>query len=155
MASDTLEHIPLSSEAELKQKTLELIDAGFRISSQSPELVTLERKQRAITGSMVATAILLLVLCVIPGVVYIWVKIVQAFRVETVVLRVDPVAAAAQRQAAAVATEITWSEDRKWWWDGTEWRSAANELPPAATATGAAEWAAPQISPAPLVDEPE
>jgi hypothetical protein len=104
MAKDTLKQIAVTDGAELRQRTLEFVDQGYRITSQSSELVQLERRPRLITGREIVTFVLLLALCVLPGVIYLWVRIVSKTHVERVVLRVDPDAAAAE--AAVTAARV-------------------------------------------------
>jgi hypothetical protein len=103
MAKDSLKQIPLATDADMRAKTLELVDQGYRITSQSLELVQLERKRRVISGPEVIITVLLLCLCVIPGVVYVWVVLIRNQRVERITLRVDPGAAAAEAAARAAA----------------------------------------------------
>jgi hypothetical protein len=63
--------------------------------------------------------------CVIPGVLFAWVRIPQLQNMHRIVVRVDPEAAKASSGGG-----ISWSDDGAHWWDGAAWRDAAEEVPP-------------------------
>jgi hypothetical protein len=146
MPSESLVHQAVATSDEMKTRTLQLVNDGYKVVSQSDDLVTLERRPTPITGQEVIIFFLLLLCCILPGVIYFWVTFVGKFKVEKVVLRLDPEAAALEAEAAAQAAlsaggaqtveinGVTWSADQKWWWDGNQWQDA-KDVPPSSAPT--------------------
>ena len=120
--------VTVASTAELNQAVAHYIEKGYVMQSHTADMATLEFRVRF---NLLLAGVLLLA-CIVPGLVYI--LSVGAKAGQQVVIRVDPAAAAGQAgQAAEAASGLTWSDDRRFWWSGSEWVDAELTVPPAAT----------------------
>jgi hypothetical protein len=117
-----VQQINVSSPAELENTVSSYIAQGFVVSNRTVDSVTLFKKKEF----NVLWAVIGFFLCVLPLIVYAIVYATQSD--EMIVVRVGPVTGPTQ----IASGDLTWSDDRQWWWDGAEWRDAASELPPAA-----------------------
>jgi len=103
MANSKSRIIPVATEEELRARTLEYVQRGFKITSQSQDLVQLEYKRSGavLSGGEIVIMLLLLILCVLPGLIYFFVKANANMKPEYVTLRLDPEAVAATGTARA------------------------------------------------------
>lgn len=112
--------INIPSQGELESTVSSYIAQGFLVSNRTADTVTLYKKKEF----NVVWAIIGFFLCILPLIIYLIVYSTRSD--EMVLLKLDSAAAV----DASGAAEITWSDDREWWWDGTQWRDARSELPP-------------------------
>jgi hypothetical protein len=113
----SVQQIQVSSQPELESTIVSYIAQGFVVSNRTPDSVTLFKKKEF----NVIWAVVGFFLCLLPLLVYCIVYTTQSD--EMVVVTIAAVQSAGQ---------LTWSEDRQWWWDGERWRDALLELPPQA-----------------------
>jgi hypothetical protein len=113
----SVQQIQVSSQPELESTIVSYIAQGFVVSNRNPDSVTLFKKKEF----NVIWAVVGFFLCLLPLLVYCIVYTTQSD--EMVVVTIAAVQSAGQ---------LTWSEDRQWWWDGERWRDALLELPPQA-----------------------
>jgi hypothetical protein len=126
--------INVATDAERQQAIVTYVSKGFITSAQTADMTTLNKKggiQNLISNPKNIILVFLgILLCVFPGVIYAWVCIGKGD--EVVIIRVDPVAAAADAKARASETapeQLQWSEDRRYWWNGESWVDAASAAP--------------------------
>ncbi len=113
----SVQQIQVSSQPELESTIVSYIAQGFVVSNRTPESVTLFKKKEF----NVIWAVVGFFLCLLPLLVYCIVYTTQSDELVVVTIA-----------AAQSAGQLTWSEDRQWWWDGERWRDALLELPPQA-----------------------
>ena len=134
--------VNVSTPAELQQAVTTYISQGYSLTTQDESSATLTKT--AVKNLVSGNNIWIWVVCwfcfVIPALLFAAYVLSQGDQV--IVVRVD--AAAAQRDAearnAVLASgnaasgngSVTWSEDRRYWWDGTNWVDAQKTLPPQA-----------------------
>jgi hypothetical protein len=114
-----VQQLSVTSQEELESTIMSYIAQGFTVSNRTPESVTLFKKKEF----NIIWAVIGFFLCLLPLLVYCIVYVTQDDQM--VVIRV----ASATTQLGA-GTDVTWSEDRQWWWDGARWRDTQLELPP-------------------------
>jgi hypothetical protein len=113
----SVQQIQVSSQPELESTIVSYIAQGFVVSNRNPDSVTLFKKKEF----NVIWAVVGFFLCLLPLLVYCIVYTTQSDEMVIVTIA-----------AAQSAGQLTWSEDRQWWWDGERWRDALLELPPQA-----------------------
>jgi len=119
----SVQQVDVASQQELESTITSYIAQGFLVSSRTADSATLFKKKEF----NVLWAVIGFFLCLLPLIVYCIVYATQSDQMVIIKLR------AASRDAGESTTdEITWSEDRDWWWDGRQWRDALRELPPGA-----------------------
>jgi len=119
----SVQQVNVASPSELEGTITSYIAQGFVVSSRTPEAVTLFRKKEF----NVIWAVIGFFLCLLPLLVYCIVYLTQ--NDEMVIVKLAPASRAAVESGG---DEVTWSEDREWWWDGSGWRDTRIELPPGA-----------------------
>lgn len=119
----SVQQVNVTLQDELESTIASYIAQGFVVSNRTPEAVTLFKKKEF----NVIWAVIGFFLCLLPLLVYCIVYLTQ--NDEMVIVKLAPLSSAAVKSAAG---ELTWSEDREWWWDGSGWRDTRIELPPAA-----------------------
>jgi hypothetical protein len=117
--------VQVSSQQELESAVASYIAQGFVVSNRTPESVLMFKKKEF----SVLWAVVGLVLCALPLLVYLIVYATQSDRM--VEIRIGS-AEALQLGSAAHAGDPQMSDDRHYWWDGAEWRRADQEVPPGA-----------------------
>jgi hypothetical protein len=117
-----VQQINVPSKDDLENTVSSYIAQGFVVSNRTTDSVTLFKKKEF----NVLWAVIGFFLCLLPLIVYCIVYATQSDQM--IVIRVGAVTGPAQVGSG----DLTWSEDRQWWWDGTNWRDAAAELPPGA-----------------------
>ena len=120
----------------MQHAIMSYVAQGFVVSTQTADTTTLFKKKEF----SVLWAVIGLFLCVIPLLIYCIVYATQSD--EMIVIRVDPSAATSIAPAAvpgglsqpAITSveQLTWSEDRKYWWNGTTWIDSLRTVPPGA-----------------------
>jgi len=150
MPKDRIDHVAVATQADLKRKVLAYLDDGFKLSSESAELATLEKPLKPLKFIDFVLLLLGILACVIPGVLFAWWRIPQLQNKQRIVVRVDAAAA-----NASGASAITWSDDGKWWWDGQGWRDPTEAVPTGAqwSDDGAHWWDGQSWRPAPTMVE--
>ncbi len=113
----SVQQVQVSSQHELESTITSYIAQGFVVSNRGPDAVTLFKKKEF----NVIWAVVGFFLCLLPLLVYCIVYATQSDQMVMVTIR-----------TATSGGELTWSEDRQWWWDGERWRDALLELPPGA-----------------------
>jgi hypothetical protein len=103
---------------ELEMTIANYSAAGFFLVNKT-ETSALLRKPKEFN---VLLAILGLLFCVIGLIVYAIVYTMQ--QDEVVEIRL------VEAQAALPSATFTFSEDRRWWWDGQQWQDTQQSLPP-------------------------
>jgi hypothetical protein len=111
----SVQQIQVSSQQELESTITSYIAQGFVVRSRSSDSATLFKKKEF----NIIWAVVGFFLCLLPLLVYCIVYATQSDQMVMVTIA-----------AAQSGTELTWSEDRQWWWDGQRWRDALLELPP-------------------------
>jgi hypothetical protein len=113
----SVQQVQVSSQHELESTITSYIAQGFVVSNRGPESVTLFKKKEF----NVIWAVVGFFLCLLPLLVYCIVYATQSDQMVMVTIA-----------AVQSSSELTWSEDRQWWWDGERWRDTLLELPPKA-----------------------
>ncbi len=113
----SVQQVQVSSQHELEGTIASYIAQGFVVSSRTPESVTLFKKKEF----NILWAVVGFFLCLLPLLVYCIVYATQSDQMVMVTIMTTP-----------RGGELTWSDDRQWWWDGERWRDALLELPPGA-----------------------
>lgn len=124
--STAMQTLTVVSEEQLESAILSFIAQGYVISNRTQTSVTLFKKKEF----SVLWAVVGIVLCVIPLLIYLIVYATQTDQM--VVIRIAAGGEQAQGRLSSAA-DVIWSDDRSWWWDGTAWRDADREIPPTAT----------------------
>jgi hypothetical protein len=127
--------VVVPSQDQLEQAVMSYVAQGFVVSTQTPDTTTMFKKKEF----NVVWAVIGFFACVLPLIVYCIVYAAQSDKM--VVIRVDPnVPASAALPfvtpavvAAPANDELTWSEDRTYWWDGSTWINATATIPPGAS----------------------
>lgn len=119
----SVQQVDVATQQELESTLASYIAQGFVVSNRTPGSVTLFKKKEF----NIIWAVIGFFLCLLPLIVYCIVYATQSD--EMVIVKLNPLVSGA---AGSSAEELTWSEDRDWWWDGQRWRDALRELPPAA-----------------------
>lgn len=112
----SVQQINVSSKGELDSTITSYIAQGFAVVATTPESATLFKKKEF----NIVWALIGFFLCILPLLVYCVVYATQ--NDEMVTIKVVP--------PSPETDEVTWSEDRQWWWDGSRWRDTQLELPP-------------------------
>jgi hypothetical protein len=113
----SVQQVQVSSQHELESTITSYIAQGFVVSNRTPESATLFKKKEF----NVIWAVVGFFLCLLPLLVYCIVYATQNDQMVMITIA-----------TAQGGSELTWSEDRQWWWDGERWRDALLELPPGA-----------------------
>jgi hypothetical protein len=103
--------IPVASRDQLDATVSSYIAQGFVVSNRTDDSVTMFKKKEF----NVLWAIIGFVLCILPLLVYLIVYATQSDQM--VIIQVQ-------------SAEPKWSDDRQYWWTGSDWRSVDDELPP-------------------------
>ncbi len=128
----SVQQINVVSADELESTVMSYIAQGFMISSRTPDSATLFKKKEF----NIIWAVIGFFLCLLPLLVYCIVYATQ--NDQMVIVKVGPAGTSIEAGApggahpavGGQAGEVTWSEDRQWWWDGSRWRDTELELPP-------------------------
>jgi hypothetical protein len=113
----SVQQVQVGSQHELESTITSYIAQGFVVSHRTPESATLFKKKEF----NVIWAVVGFFLCLLPLLVYCIVYATQSDQMVMVTI-----------MAAQSSAELTWSEDRQWWWDGARRRDVLVELPPEA-----------------------
>jgi hypothetical protein len=125
----------VATQTDLQQAIMSYVAQGYVVSNQTEDATTLFKKKEF----NVVWAVIGFFLCLLPLLIYCIVYASQSD--EMMVIRVDPAAAAANPTpmlatpavgAVTTVETLTWSEDRKFWWDGSTWIRAEQTIPPGA-----------------------
>lgn len=116
----SVQQVDVASKEELESTIASYIAQGFVVRSRTAGSVTLFKKKEF----NVIWAVIGFFLCLLPLIVYCIVYATQSDEMVIVQLR-----AIGSGTGTSTADELTWSEDREWWWDGQQWRDALRELP--------------------------
>jgi hypothetical protein len=119
----SVQQINVGSPQELESTITSYIARGFVVSNRTSDSATLFKKKEF----NVIWAVIGFFLCLLPLLVYCVVYATQSDEMVTVTVAQSPGVANKPGDG-----ELTWSEDRQWWWDGTRWRDTLLELPPGA-----------------------
>ncbi len=114
----SVRQVQVGSRQELDNTVMSYIAQGFVIQQQSEGSATLFKKKEF----NVIWAVVGFFLCLLPLLVYCVVYATQSDEMVTVTI--------ATNRAPGNGGELTWSEDRQWWWDGEKWRDTLLDLPP-------------------------
>jgi len=114
----SVRQVQVGSRQEFDNTIMSYIAQGFVIQQQSEGSATLFKKKEF----NVIWAIVGFFLCLLPLLVYCIVYATQSDEMVTVTI--------AANRGPATGGELTWSEDRQWWWDGEKWRDTLLDLPP-------------------------
>ena len=138
-----VQQVSVASQEELESTIMSYIAQGFTVSNRTAESVTLFKKKEF----NVVWAVVGFVLCFLPLLVYCVVYATQSD--EMIVVRI----ASASLQAGA-GSDVMFSADRQWWWDGSRWRDTQVELPPGAVISQDADswWDGVEWRPVPAKD---
>ncbi len=117
----SVQQIDVASHQELESTIASYIAQGFVVSNRSAGSVTLFKKKEF----NIIWAVIGFFLCLLPLIVYCIVYATQ--NDQMVIIKLG---AASGSAIESTTGELTWSEDREWWWDGQRWRDAMRELPP-------------------------
>ena len=115
----SVRQVSVSSAEQLEQSISSYIAQGFAVMNRSPNSATMFKKKEF----SVLWAIVGLLLCIIPLLIYLVVYAVESDQmVEIRVL---------QSRAALPPPNVQMSPDGKFWWDGRQWVAVpASEGPP-------------------------
>jgi hypothetical protein len=116
----SVRQVQVGSRQEFDNTIMSYIAQGFVIQQQSEGSATLFKKKEF----NVIWAVVGFFLCLLPLLVYCVVYATQSDEMVTVTI--------AANRGPAAGGELTWSEDRQWWWDGEKWRDTLLDLPPGA-----------------------
>jgi hypothetical protein len=132
----------VSTAEEMNEAIITYTVQGFSLEGQTPDTATLKKSavKNLFSGSNILILVLLWILCVLPGLLYVAVMLSKGDL--TVIIRLDPTAARAALRTSPLE-QVQWSEDRKYWWNGTTWIDASQSAPPAASTNEADQPAAP------------
>jgi hypothetical protein len=108
-------NVPVYSEAQLEQTIMSYIAQGFVVANRTPTSTTMFKKKEF----SILWAVVGLILCVIPLLIYLIVYAAQSDRMVQIYLA-DP----ASMPAAAAAATGQLSPDGRWRWDGARWQPA-------------------------------
>ncbi len=129
--------INVATRDELQQTITTHLSNGFSLTSQDETTATLTKTavKNLVSGNNIWIWVVLWFCFVIPALLFAAYILSQGDQV--VVVRVDAEAAKhdAQARVASAASangSLTWSEDRRYWWDGSNWVDAQTRLPPGA-----------------------
>jgi hypothetical protein len=116
---------------QMQQAVMSYVAQGFVVSTQTADTTTMFKKKEF----NILWAVIGFFLCLLPLLIYCIVYATQ--KDQMVVVHIDPslpatlalplVASGAQ---VAAADQLIWSEDRRYWWNGSTWIDAGNTLPP-------------------------
>ncbi len=102
------------------------ISQGFSVQSRTPESVTLfKKKEFSILWLVVG-----FLLCIIPLLVYLIIYANE--KDQMVIIRVaqeGELTSPGMTASLPAPEDLTWSTDRKMWWDGNAWQDAATTVP--------------------------
>ena len=130
--------INVATPDELQRSIATYLSQGYSLTSQEAETATLTKTavKNLLSGNNIWIWVFLWFCFVIPALLYAAYILSQGDQV--IIVHVDPVAAerdAAARQAALSSGggTLNWSDDRRYWWNGTEWVDAQKATPPGVT----------------------
>lgn len=109
----TATQVQVPDRAALDSAITSYIAQGFTVQNAGEDFVVLLKKKEF----SVLWAVVGLVLCILPLLVYLVVYATQ--KDQLVEIRI-----------AASQPQIHWSEDREQWWDGETWHHISRQLPP-------------------------
>ncbi len=120
--------IVVPSPEHMEQTITGYIGQGFTVQTRTVDSATLFKKKEFSTLWLVIG----LLLCLIPLIVYLFVYAGQ--RDQMIVVRVVTAGELTGVMSGLPAQQdISWSPDRKMWWDGTKWLDASINVPLTAT----------------------
>jgi hypothetical protein len=114
-----VQQVSVTSSQELDSAITSYIAQGFTVQNRTADSATLFKKKEF----NILWAVIGFFLCVLPLLVYCIVYATQ--NDQMVVIKIVAVSSSFD-----AATNVTWSDDRQWWWDGSRWRDTHVELPP-------------------------
>jgi hypothetical protein len=109
--------VSVTTAEQMREVATGYVAQGFVVSTQTDVSTTMFKKKEF----NVIWAVIGFFLCLIPLLIYCIVYAMESDQM--IVIRVGFMAAAG---------ELTWSEDRRYWWDGKTWIDAEHSAPPAA-----------------------
>ena len=124
MAAPMVEYRTVYSPQAMHEAVTGLIAMGFHVAAQTPtETTMLKRKEFSMLWLVIGV-----VLCVIPLLIYLIVYAGE--RDSMIILRLQdrPVGSSPMPRPEY----LTWSEDRRVWWDGERWIDPAISFPASA-----------------------
>jgi hypothetical protein len=128
--SATVATVIVPTTEQMQQAVMSYIAQGFVVSTQTGDSTTLFKKKEF----SILWAVIGFFLCLLPLLIYCIVYATQ--KDQMVVVRIDPsVPPTAALPFVSAANELTWSEDRRYWWNGSTWIDAGKTLPPGVTFT--------------------
>jgi hypothetical protein len=118
----TVHQINVPTSAELDNAVMSYIAQGYVVSNRTSDNVSMFKKKEF----NVLWAVIGFFLCVLPLLVYCIVYAAESDAM--VVINIGEPIAPLQLNG----NMRLWSDDRRWWWDGAQWRDVVVELPPEA-----------------------
>jgi hypothetical protein len=116
---------------QMQQAVMSYVAQGFVVSTQTADTTTMFKKKEF----NILWAVIGFFLCLLPLLIYCIVYATQ--KDQMVVVRIDasvpPTGAVPFLSSGAqvgAAEHLTWSEDRRYWWNGSTWIDAGKTLPP-------------------------
>ena len=126
MAGKKVKSVSVASTAELNQAVAQYMEKGYTTQTHTPEMATMVYN----TSFNFLIAGVLLLACIVPGLVYI--LYVGSKSGDQVIIRVDAAGGDQAMASGGDSSGLTWSDDRRFWWDGSVWVDAEVTSPPGA-----------------------
>ena len=148
--SATVATVIVPTTEQMQQAVMSYIAQGFVVSTQTADSTTLFKKREF----NILWAVIGFFLCLLPLLIYCIIYATQ--KDQMVVVRVDAsLPPTAALPFAGTANQLTWSEDRRYWWNGSTWIDAGNTIPPGVqfTVDGAQWWDGVSWRPRPATGE--
>jgi hypothetical protein len=115
--------VQVHSAQEIESAVMNYVALGFVVSNRTPDSVVMYKRKEF----NVVWAIVGLVLCLLPLLVYLVVYAVE--RDQMVEIRLAGAESGVAAQVGSGTSDPRMSDDRHYWWDGSSWRSAEQEAP--------------------------
>jgi hypothetical protein len=146
----TTSMVQVHSAQELESAVTNYVALGFAVSNRTPDSVVMYKRKEF----NVVWAIVGLVLCLLPLLIYLVVYAVE--RDQMVEIRLAGPDSGASAQVGTGTSDPRMSDDRHYWWDGSSWRSAEQEAPPNARRSddGHYWWDGTEWRPVPATEPP-
>ena len=112
--------VSVATPDQMREVVLGYVAQGFVVSTQTEASTTMFKKKEF----NVLWAVIGFFLCLLPLLIYCIVYAMETDKM--VVIRIGADAASPD------SSQLTWSDDRRYWWDGTTWVDAERQSPPGA-----------------------